>query len=350
MTLRAPQASMRNMTGLIDEYGRQATDLRVSLTDRCNLRCTYCMPADGLEWIPTEDTLTDEEVIRLLRIAVDHLGVTKFRFTGGEPLLRKSLEQLISAASSLRTLDGGVPDTALTTNGLGLDRRLPGLIDAGLQRVNISLDSLDRQTYARLTRRDRLADVLRSIEAVDASGLRPVKINSLVMRGQNEEDILRLADFCLVRGYQLRFIEHMPLGPQHTWDRNQMVTAAVILDRLRSRYTLSTVPNQDSSAPAKLWQVAPDDSQPGGAIGVIASVTAPFCANCDRTRITSDGQVRSCLFSQRETDLRAILRGGGSDQDVADAWRGEHRIKPRAHGINTEGFIQPARTMSAIGG
>lgn len=338
------------MFGLIDGYGRVARDLRVSLTDRCNLRCTYCMPAEGLAWLPTEQTLTDDEVVRLLRVAVERLGVTKLRFTGGEPLLRPGLERILAAATQLRTVDGGVPELALTTNGLGLDKRIGRLKAAGLQRVNISIDSLDPVVYARLTRRNRLHDVLSSVRAVDEAGLRPLKVNAVVMRGENEADVVRLADFCLRGGYELRFIEQMPLGPQHTWERSGMVTAHEILDLLMVRYTLTPVDEPRGAAPAALWWVAPDDTQPGGTVGVIASVSAPFCGDCDRTRLTSDGQVRSCLFSRREADLRAILRGGGSDDDLVAAWKGEHLIKPRSHGIDDVGFEQPRRTMSAIGG
>lgn len=338
------------MFGLIDGYGRVARDLRVSLTDRCNLRCTYCMPAEGLAWLPTEETLTDDEVVRLLGVAVERLGITKLRFTGGEPLLRPGLERILTAASQLRTSDGASPDLALTTNGLGLDKRIGRLKAAGLQRVNISVDSLDAQTYARLTRRNRLHDVLTSIRAVDEAGLRPLKVNAVVMRGENEADVERLADFCLRGGYELRFIEQMPLGPQHTWERSGMVTAREILEVLRRRYAMTPVDEPRGAAPAALWRVAPDDTQPGGTVGVIASVSAPFCGSCDRSRLTSDGQVRSCLFSRREADLRSILRAGGTDEDLAVAWRGEHAIKPRSHGIDEANFEQPTRTMSAIGG
>lgn len=335
---------------MIDSYGRVARDLRVSLTDRCNLRCTYCMPAEGLEWLPQEETLTLEEIQRLLRIAVEDLGITKLRFTGGEPLMRRDLEQIIAYASSLKTAAGTSPDIALTTNGLGLDKRLPKLIEAGLQRVNISLDTMDPAAYAKLTRRDRFKDVLKSIAALDKAGLHPIKVNAVVMRGINEDAVLPLADFCLRNGYQLRFIEQMPLGPKHTWNRVQMVTQEEILSVLSTRYTLIDEERADKAAPAELWRIVADETQPGGNIGVIASVTNPFCAACDRTRITSDGQVRSCLFSQRETDLRSIMRSGGSDEEIVKAWAAEHAVKPKAHGIDSEGFHQPERTMSAIGG
>ncbi len=338
----------RGMAALLDQHGRTARDLRVSLTDRCNLRCTYCMPAEGIEWLPTEETLTDDEVNRLVEIAVTRLGVTKLRFTGGEPLLRKGLENIISAASKLRTEDGTAPSIALTTNALGLARRLPGLIDAGLDRVNISLDSMDPATYAKLTRRDRFQDVMAGIRAVDQAGLTPLKINSLIMRGQNEGDILALADFALGHGYELRFIEHMPLGPKHTWDRSKMVDAEDILGALRSRYTVVPAATEDKAAPATLWEVSGEGVS--GRIGVIASVTEPFCAFCDRTRLTSDGQIRTCLFSREETDLRELLRGGADDEAIATAWQGAQWHKPREHGINSEHFVQPTRTMSEIGG
>ncbi len=331
---------------LLDGFGRVARDLRVSLTDRCNLRCTYCMPAEGLTWQPVEETLTDDEMARVIRIAVERLGITKIRFTGGEPLLRGGLEGIIASAAALEPR----PELALTTNGLGLDKRVDALVEAGLDRVNISLDSLDRQRYARLARRDRLDDVLKGIAAADRAGLRPVKVNSVIMRGVNEVDVVPLAQFCLERGYELRFIEQMPLGPHGEWDRESMVTAEEILAPLNERYRLSPAEEARGAAPAQLWSVAPDATQPGGSLGVIASVTHPFCGDCDRTRITSDGQVRTCLFSRTETDIRAVLRGGGSDDDVVAAWTGAHRNKPRAHGIDDEDFVQPARTMSAIGG
>lgn len=334
---------------LRDQHDRAARDLRVSLTDRCNLRCTYCMPAEGMEWLPADDSLSDAEINRLIRIAVERLGITRIRFTGGEPLLRRTLEDIIAAAASLQG-ERGKPELALTTNGLGLDKRIDGLVAAGLDRVNVSLDSLDRERYARLARRDRLPDVLAALEAVERTPLRPIKVNSVIMRDVNETDIVPLAQFCLIRGYELRFIEQMPLGPQHEWIRDGMVTAHEILAALGEHLTMTPIDEPTSSAPAKLWRVAADAQQPGGTLGVIASVTAPFCGNCDRTRLTSDGMVRTCLFSRTETDLRNILRSGGSDDDVVVAWAGAQWLKPRAHGIDEQGFVPPERTMSSIGG
>lgn len=336
---------------LVDRYGRQARDLRVSLTDRCNLRCTYCMPAEGYEWLPTEHTLSDEETIRLIRLAVDKLGIQQVRFTGGEPLLRGSLEKIIAATKALRTDEGTAPTTALTTNGLGLDKRLPGLQRAGLDRVNISLDTLDPELYARLTRRDRLADVLTSIDAALAADMDPVKINAVIMPGVNESAILPLARFCLERGAQLRFIEQMPLGPREEWARSRMVTAEDILARLAEDFELTPAKKPRGSAPAALWSaVSRDGSLPIGHIGVIASVTRPFCGDCDRTRLTADGAVRNCLFGNSETSLRDLMRAGASDEELATAWAGEMWRKLPGHGVDDEGFLQPDRPMSAIGG
>lgn len=335
---------------LADRHGRVATDLRVSLTDRCNLRCTYCMPAAGLEWFPSEEVLTDDEVNRVLRVAVESLGVTKIRFTGGEPLLRRSLETIVAATKKLRTRIGGTPELSLTTNGIGLDKRVHALKDAGLDRVNVSLDSLDRDRYAALARRDRLDAVLDGLSAAEAAGLLPVKVNTVVMRGVNEVDVVPLAQFCLERGYQLRYIEQMPLGPRHEWDRAKMVTQAELLALLRQRFRLAPASEERGGAPAELWQVEPDADQPGGLIGVIPSVTAPFCGACDRTRITADGQIRTCLFSRTETDLRTPLRAGASDRELAELWAGAQGRKAAAHGIGEPGFVQPSRTMSAIGG
>lgn len=346
-----PEPTASGQRALLDRYGRQARDLRVSLTDRCNLRCTYCMPAEGLEWMPAEQTLSDEETVRLIRLGVEKLGIRQVRFTGGEPLLRRSLEDIIAETIRLRTDEGQAPSTALTTNGLGLDKRLDGLVAAGLDRVNISLDTLDPQLYARLTRRDRLADVLVSIDAALAAGLTPLKINAVIMPGVNESAILPLARYCLQRGAQLRFIEQMPLGPKEKWDRSKMVTADDILARLGEEFVLRPARQPRGSAPAALWETSSrDGSLPAGRIGVIASVTRPFCGNCDRTRLTTDGAVRNCLFGNSETSLRDLLRAGATDEELAAAWAGEMWAKLPGHGVNDEGFLQPDRPMSAIGG
>jgi GTP 3',8-cyclase len=336
---------------LVDTYGRVARDLRVSLTDRCNLRCTYCMPAEGLEWLPTEASLTDEEVIRLITIAVTRLGIRQVRFTGGEPLLRKSLEKIIAATTALRTDEGLPVATALTTNGLGLPRRLPGLKEAGLERVNISLDTVDQDRYTRLTRRDRLADVLAAIDAALAADMHPVKVNSVIMPGVNEQDIVPLAEYCLARGAQLRFIEQMPLGPREEWRRGDMVTADQILGELRTGFMLTPAEEPRGAAPAALWEArGVGKPELRGSIGVIASVTRPFCGDCDRTRLTTDGAIRTCLFSRTETSLRELIRGGAGDAEIAAVWAGAMWGKLPGHGIDDPGFLQPDRPMSAIGG
>ncbi|MFD1507408.1 GTP 3',8-cyclase MoaA [Georgenia yuyongxinii] len=344
-------AARPDTSALVDRFGRVAHDLRVSLTDRCNLRCEYCMPPEGFDWMPTAQVLADDEVIRLITIAVEHLGVREVRFTGGEPLLRKGLERIVAATSALRTADGEVPESSLTTNGLGLAHRAGALAEAGLARVNISLDSLDRETYATLARRDRLPDVLAGINAADAAGLKPVKINSVLMRGLNEAHAPDLLAFALRRGFELRFIEQMPLGPPEMWKRGDMLTAEEILQILGTRFDLTPQdPAERGAAPAELFTVAPTDDVPGGTVGVIASVTQPFCGACDRTRLTADGQVRTCLFSRTETDLRAMLRGDADDQSIAEVWRIAMWGKLAGHGIDDPGFLQPQRPMSAIGG
>lgn len=346
-----PAAGPDGTRVLVDRFGRVARDLRVSLTDRCNLRCTYCMPAEGLEWMPTEQTLTDEETIRLIRIAVEQLGIRQIRFTGGEPLLRRNLEDIISATTALRTDEGEPVRTALTTNGLGLDKRITGLRESGLDRVNISLDTIDAERYLALTRRDRLSGVLSSIEAAVESGMHPVKVNAVVMPGVNEVDIVPLATYCLELGAQLRFIEQMPLGPREQWRRGDMVTAAQILERLEQAFTLTPAEEPRGSAPAALWN-ATGRSNPSatGTLGIIASVTHPFCGDCDRSRLTSDGTIRNCLFARTETPLRDLMRAGSTDEELAAVWAGAMWVKKPGHGIDDEGFLQPDRPMSAIGG
>jgi cyclic pyranopterin phosphate synthase len=328
---------------LVDRYGRMATDLRVSLTDRCNLRCTYCMPAEGLDWLPTPEVLTDDEVVRLVRIAVERLGVGQVRFTGGEPLLRRGLVDIVARCSQITPR----PELSLTTNGVGLARLAPALAAAGLNRVNGSLDTLDPQRFEAISRRRRLSDVFEGLAAVAAAGLQPVKINAVLMRGINDDEAPRLLRWALNRGYQIRFIEQMPLDAQHAWDREQMVTAEEILSSLRAEYQLTPVgADERGSAPAETWLV---DGGPAR-VGVIGSVTRPFCGACDRTRLTADGQVRTCLFSREESDLRGALRGGATDSELAKRWRIAMAGKLPGHGIDDPGFLQPARPMSAIGG
>ena len=328
---------------LADSYGRVATDLRVSLTDRCNLRCSYCMPPEGLDWLPKPELLTDDEVVRLVRIGVEMLGITEVRFTGGEPLLRRGLTGIVAAAAALRPR----PEISLTTNGIGLDRLAGPLHAAGLDRINVSLDTLREQTFAALARRDRLGDVLAGLEAAAATGLAPVKVNAVLMRGLNDDEAVPLARFCLEHGYQIRFIEQMPLDAQHGWRRDNMVTADEILSALSEEFSLTPDdPAARGSAPAEAFLV---DGGPAR-IGVIGSVTRPFCGSCDRVRLTADGQIRNCLFATTESDLRGALRAGASDAEIAERWRRAVASKLPGHGINDPGFLQPARPMSAIGG
>jgi GTP 3',8-cyclase len=328
---------------LIDTFGRVATDLRVSLTDRCNLRCTYCMPAEGLDWLARPELLTDDEMVRLVRVAVERLGVTEVRFTGGEPLLRRGVTGIVARVAELVPR----PRLSLTTNGIGLGRLARPLREAGLDRVNVSVDTLRRETFQRLSRRDRLGDVLAGVAAADEAGLRPVKINTVLMRGVNDDEAAALLRWALDRGYELRFIEQMPLDPQHGWDRSQMVTAAEILGRLASAFHL--VPEGEEirgSAPAETWLV---DGGPAR-VGVIGTVTRPFCGRCDRVRLTADGQVRNCLFAREESDLRTALRAGAADPELAERWRAAMWVKKAGAGIDDQAFLQPARPMSAIGG
>jgi cyclic pyranopterin phosphate synthase len=327
---------------LADGFGRIATDLRVSLTDRCNLRCTYCMPPEGLDWLPKVEVLTDEEIVRLVRIGVEQLGIREVRFTGGEPLLRPGLVGIVAATTALAPR----PEVSLTTNSIGLARVAPALAAAGLDRINCSLDTVDPARFKQLTHRDRLDDVIAGLAAAQAAGLTPVKVNAVLLRGINEADALPLLDFCLEHGYELRFIEQMPLDAHHAWTRGEMVTAEDILERLSSAHTLTPDVEERGSAPAERWLV---DGGPA-TVGVIASVTRNFCGACDRTRLTADGQIRNCLFAREESDLRTPMREGATDQELADRWRIATLAKLPGHGIDDPSFLQPSRPMSAIGG
>ncbi len=326
---------------LVDRFGRIARDLRVSITEKCSLRCTYCMPEEGLPPIPRDELLTAAEIVRLVTLAVRELGVHEVRFTGGEPLMRRDLEDIIAGCHAQ------VPDTplAMTTNGVGLEHRARALARAGLGRVNVSLDTVDRFGFATLTRRDRLDAVLAGIRAARDAGLAPMKVNAVLMRQTlaGAPDLLR---WCLDEGCELRFIEEMPLDADHEWARANMVTAAELLGVLGARFELTAAGRPDPSAPAERWLV---DGGPA-TVGIIASVTRTFCSTCDRTRLTADGMLRSCLFSDQEFDLRAVLRSGADDAEIAELWRGAMWNKWAGHGIDAAGFVPPERTMGAIGG
>jgi cyclic pyranopterin phosphate synthase len=350
VTLHAePPADSGSYPPLVDTFGRTATDLRISLTDRCSLRCSYCMPAEGLAWLPRGDILTDGELARLSALFV-RLGVHTVRLTGGEPLLRPGLPGIVAMLSALDP----APEIALTTNAIGLSRLAAPLAQAGLARINISLDTLDRETFHQITRRDRLADVLAGISAAQAAGLQPLKINTVLARDVNLAEAPRLLQWSLEHGYQLRFIEHMPLDAQHHWSRDAMVSAEEMLALLERDFRLAPV-DQRGSAPAELFHVL-DGPQASnwavrpGTVGIIASVTRPFCRDCDRLRLTADGALRTCLFANDETDLRTPLRDGASDDELAALIRTAVHGKQAGHAINSPLFVQPARPMSAIGG
>ncbi|GAA0489726.1 GTP 3',8-cyclase MoaA [Streptomyces sp. NPDC046215] len=328
---------------LIDTYGRAATDLRVSLTDRCNLRCTYCMPEEGLAWLAKPDLLTDDEIVRLIRIAVTDLGITEVRFTGGEPLLRPGLVSLVERCAALRPR----PRMSLTTNGIGLGRTARALKDAGLDRVNVSLDTLRPGVFQTLTRRKRHQDVLDGLAAARAAGLTPVKVNAVLMPGLNDDEAPELLAWAVANDYELRFIEQMPLDAQHGWKRDGMITAGDILASLRTRFRLTPEGEEErGAAPAERWLV---DGGPAR-VGVIASVTRPFCGSCDRTRLTADGQIRTCLFAREESDLRGALRSGATDGEIAALWKRAMWGKKAGSGLDDPSFLQPQRPMSAIGG
>ncbi|GAC1496860.1 MAG: GTP 3',8-cyclase MoaA [Pseudarthrobacter sp.] len=352
--------------GLADRFGRRATDMRLSLTDKCNLRCTYCMPAEGLEWLAKQAVMTGDEIVRIVRIGVELLGVRELRLTGGEPLVRADLVDIIAA---LRSNHPDLP-ISMTTNGVGLDKKAATLKAAGLTRINVSLDSLHEETFAKLTRRPFLDRVLAGVDAAWAAGLGPVKLNAVLMRGINDAESPALLAWALDRGYELRFIEQMPLDADHGWTRRNMITAAEIRSLLSVDYVLSPDPRARDGAPAERFEVrrrvaGSDPAVPGsgpglegpvlGTVGIIASVTEPFCADCRRTRITAEGKIMSCLFSREEFDLLGLLRQGASDKALAERWQDAMWVKPKAHGMDhtglgAAGFVQPDRSMSAIGG
>jgi GTP 3',8-cyclase len=333
---------------LRDSFGRVAADLRISLTDKCSLRCTYCMPAEGLAWLARTELLTDDEIARLAAVFVA-LGITSIRLTGGEPLVHPDVAGVVRRLAALEPR----PEISLTTNGIALAGAAAELVAAGLDRVNVSLDTLDRARFAALTRRDRLHDVLAGIDAAAAAGLQPLKINAVLMRNGNLDEAPALLDWALRQGYELRFIEHMPLDADHTWSRSVMVTAEEILGRLDA-YRLTPRPSRPH-APAEEFEVTDGPGRDHwarrpGSVGIIASVTRPFCRDCDRLRLTADGQLRTCLFAQHETDLRGALRSGATDDELVALIRTAVAGKQAGHGIDEASFVQPARTMSAIGG
>ena len=325
---------------LVDTFGRVADDLRVSVTDRCNFRCTYCMPAEGLRWLPKDELLTFEELTRLLQLFVG-LGVRSIKVTGGEPTVRADLPLLIEMFRGV----GPDLDISLTTNGLLLDTLAAPLARAGVDRATVSCDSLLRHRFEEMTRRDALDRVLAGLRAAEAAGLTPIKINTVVIGGTNDDEVVPFATWARETGYEVRFIEYMPLDAQHAWERGKVVPAARILEAIHGRYVL--VPDGPTNEPATTFRFA--DGAPGS-IGVIASVTEPFCDSCNRLRLTAEGQFRTCLFALEETDLRGPLRDGASDDELARIVRDAVWAKWSGHRINHADFVQPVRSMSMIGG
>jgi GTP 3',8-cyclase len=337
-----PPASPAPAEGpLVDSFGRVADDLRISVTDRCNFRCTYCMPAEGLAWLPKHEILTFEELTRLLRLFVDRLGIRSVKVTGGEPTVRADLPDLV------RMFREAAPatDLSMTTNGVLLDRLAEPLARAGLDRVTVSLDSLLRHRFEEMTRRDALDKVLAGIAAAETAGLIPMKINCVVIGGTNDDEVVDLAAWAREHDRVVRFIEYMPLDAQHAWERAKVVPSARIVDAVGAVFPL--VPEGPDAEPATSYRFA--DGAAGG-IGVISSVTEPFCDNCNRLRITAEGEVRACLFALEETDLRGPLRAGASDDDLEALIRENVWRKWSGHRINHPDFVQPERSMSAIGG
>ncbi|MCD9623778.1 GTP 3',8-cyclase MoaA [Rhabdothermincola salaria] len=326
---------------LVDGYGRVHRDLRISVTDRCNYRCTYCMPAEGMPWLPRQELLTYEELARVARVCVERFGFDGIRLTGGEPTVRAHLPVLIEKLAAL-----GV-DLSLTTNGSTLRLVAHDLAAAGLQRINVSCDSLRPERFAAITKRDDLPQVLDGIAAAHEAGLGPVKLNVVVMRGVNDDEIVDFATYGREHDVEVRFIEFMPLDAQGAWTDDQVVSQAEIVAAIDAVHPLDEVPAAERGAdPAARWRYR--DGR--GHVGVIASVTQAFCESCDRVRLTAEGMLRHCLFATRELDLRALLREGASDDDLADAIRAEVGAKWAGHQINQVHFIRPARSMSQIGG
>jgi cyclic pyranopterin phosphate synthase len=326
---------------LVDTYGRVHTDLRISVTDRCNFRCSYCMPAEDMTWLPREGILSYEEIERAARV-LHGLGVTAVRLTGGEPLVRADLPVLVAKLAAI-----GFDDISLTTNGIGLPHLAAALVGAGLRRVNVSCDSLQRTRFASITRRDALDAVLQGMAAAEAAGLAPVKVNVVLMRGVNDDEVVDFAAFARETGRPVRFIEYMPLDAAHAWERPDVVPAAEILERIGAAFALEPVGSRDDDpAPADRYRFA--DGR--GEIGVIASVTDNFCGTCNRLRLTADGALRNCLFATREWSLRDLLRAGATDAELEALCRQVVWAKAAGHGIDTPGFTPPARSMSQIGG
>ena len=330
---------------LVDSFGRVVRDLRISVTDRCNFRCTYCMPAEGMTWLDRSEVLTYEEIERVARICVEKFGVDSLRLTGGEPTVRAHLPQLIAKLAALRLPDGTKPDIALTTNGATLRNIALELRNAGLDRINVSLDSLKPERFFAMTRRDELHNVLAGIAEAQIAGFSPMKVNAVVERGANDDEILDLVRYGRDNNVEVRFIEFMPLDATNEWERNKVVSQDEIVATIAAEFPLELMPAR-GAAPADRWRFL--DGK--GTVGVIPSVTHPFCGDCDRVRLTSDGQFRTCLFATDESDIRSLLRNGGTDEEIAELIQIAVGAKWAGHQINQVNFIRPNRSMSQIGG
>ena len=329
------------MTRFVDSFGREHTDLRVSLIDKCNLRCTYCMPHEHMEWIPSPDLLTADEFVRVIGLACAN-GVTDVRLTGGEPLLHRDVVEIVRRVRALPTS----PAVAITTNGIRLAANVEALVEAGLQRINISLDTLDAERYVRLTRRNELPAVLRGIEAAVESGLKPIKLNAVLIRGVNDDEAPILLNWAIERGIELRFIEEMPLSLGGNWSEQAYVTSDEIVQDLSMAFDLEPIDDDDVHSPARRMRVAGTDVH----VGFISSVSRPFCGGCDRLRLTADGQFRNCLFGRDEHDLRGPMRTGASDDELLARMLDSVRNKKAGHGTDDLSLLQPSRSMHAIGG
>jgi cyclic pyranopterin phosphate synthase len=326
---------------LKDSFGRKIDNLRISVTDRCNFRCRYCMPEEGMTWLSHGDILTYEEIVRIVRVLVP-MGIRKTRLTGGEPLMRKDVPALVAGLSALE----GLTDIALTTNGYFLAGQAAGLARAGLRRINVSLDSLDRATFEKMARRDYLDRVLAGIDEALRAGLGPVKINVVLIRGINDGEIGTFAELARNRPMVVRFIEFMPIGSDDGWSNDRVITTAEVLERLRELGFPAVPVSREDGQPADRYRFADG----AGELGFISSVSAPFCGSCNRIRLTSDGKLRTCLFSTGETDLKAPLRGGAGDGEIRAIILKAVAEKEAGHLINRPGFVRPDRTMSSIGG
>ena len=324
---------------LTDKFGRPITDLRVSVTDRCNFRCVYCRSADPEKHMPAQHLLEWDEYERLVRILVG-MGIRKVRVTGGEPLVRPGVEEFVARLKAI-----GVHDLSMTTNGYLLAERCDKLVAAGIDRINISLDSLERERFERITRTKTFDDVIAGIDAAQASRLRPVKVNAVLVRGINDDEVEAFAEFARDRDLIMRFIEFMPLDADHTWNREMVVTAAEIYQRISARWPLVPVAHERSET-ARKYRFA--DGR--GEIGLIAPVSQPFCGHCSRIRLTADGKLRTCLFSKEDHDLKFLLRGGGTDREIENEIFSIVAQKEKGHRINEPGFVPPSRTMVFIGG